>query len=200
MLLTAFAYIKNKTGYLQEFLTDPRKTGTIAPSSMSLCRTMSEAIDWHRCESVAELGAGDGVLTRHLLTKMRPDAALLAFETNPRFLTRLQAIGDPRLQISSASAETLSGDYDAIFSGLPLLSLPAPVRHRILERAAARLRPQGIFVQFQYTALSESLLSDYFAWERRRVFCNLPPAWVYRCCPPEKGVDGVARQVIKTGA
>ncbi|MEM6160515.1 methyltransferase domain-containing protein [Erwinia sp. P6884] len=181
MLLTAFSYIKDKTGYLQEFLIDPRKTGTIAPSSMSLCRTMTEAIDWTSCANVAELGAGDGVLTRHLLRKMRPDAQLLAFETNPRFLPRLLAINDQRLQISSASAETLNGEYDAIFSGLPLLSLPEPVRHRILARAAARLRPQGIFIQFQYTALSESLLSGYFSWERSRVFCNLPPAWVYRC-------------------
>ncbi|WP_428946241.1 class I SAM-dependent methyltransferase [Pantoea sp. FN060301] len=182
MLLTAFSYIKDKTGYLQEFITDPRKTGTIAPSSVSLCRTMTDAIDWSRCADVAELGAGDGVLTKHLLRKMRPDAQLLAFETNPRFLPRLEAIDDQRLQISSASAETLSGEYDAIFSGLPLLSLPEPVRHGILARAAARLRPQGVFIQFQYTALSETLLSDYFAWKRTRVFCNLPPAWVYRCC------------------
>ncbi|HBI07401.1 MAG TPA: methyltransferase, partial [Erwinia persicina] len=33
MLLSALSYIKDKTGYLQEFISDPRKTGTIAPSS-----------------------------------------------------------------------------------------------------------------------------------------------------------------------
>lgn len=181
MLLSAFSYIKDKTGYLQEFIADPRKTGTIAPSSLSLCKSMSDAVDWNKCERIAELGAGDGVLTRHLLTRMRPDAELLAFETNPRFHARLAAIDDQRLQVSGASAETLSGEYDAIFSGLPLLSLPRSVRHGILERAAALLSPQGVFVQFQYTSLSEPLISQYFAWNRRRVLFNLPPAWVYRC-------------------
>ncbi|WP_199257268.1 class I SAM-dependent methyltransferase [Pantoea sp. BAV 3049] len=181
MLLSAFSYIKDKTGYLQEFLSDPRKTGTIAPSSLSLCKTMSDAVDWNRCERIAELGAGDGVLTRHLLTRMRPDAALLAFETNPRFHPKLAAIDDSRLRVTGASAETLSGEYDAIFSGLPLLSLPQPVRHGILERAASLLSPEGVFVQFQYTSLSEPLLSGYFAWNRTRVLRNLPPAWVYSC-------------------
>ena len=181
MLLSACSWIKNKTDYLQEFLSDPRQTGTIAPSSLSLCKTMSDAVDWDTCAHIAELGAGDGVLTRHLLARMQPNARLLAFETNPRFHSKLQAIGDKRLQISGASAETLSGEYDAIFSGLPLLSLPQSVRHDILERAARRLTPGGVFVQFQYTSLSEPLLSSYFVWNRTRVLRNLPPAWVYSC-------------------
>jgi len=181
MLLSTFSYIKGKTDYLQEFISNPRKTGTIAPSSMALCKAMSDVVDWDRCERIAELGAGDGVLTRHLLQRMRPDAALLAFETNPRFHPKLAAINDPRLQVTKASAETLNGEYDAIFSGLPLLSLPQSVRHAILERAAAQLSTEGVFVQFQYTSLSEPLLSGYFAWNRTRVLCNLPPAWVYRC-------------------
>jgi len=180
MLLSALSYIKNKTGYLQEFIADPRKTGTIAPSSKALCKTMSDAVDWQSCLRIAELGAGDGVLTRHLLTRMRPDASLLSFETNPRFHPRLAALDDARLQVSGESAETLCGEFDAIFSGLPLLSLPHEVRHRILQQAASQLSTNGVFVQFQYTALCEPLLSGYFAWNRTRVLANLPPAWVYR--------------------
>jgi phospholipid N-methyltransferase len=181
MLLSAFSYIKDKTGYLQEFISDPRKTGTIAPSSLALCKAMSDAVDWSQCKRIAELGAGDGVLTRHLLTRMRPDAELLAFETNSRFHPKLAALQEPRLRVTGASAEALNEEYDAIFSGLPLLSLPKAVRHGILERAASLLSPQGVFVQFQYTSLSEPLISEYFAWNRTRVLCNLPPAWVYSC-------------------
>lgn len=181
MLLSAFSYIKDKTGYLQEFISDPRTTGTIAPSSRTLCKTMSDAVDWDNTLAVAELGAGDGVLTRHLLSRLQADATLTAFETNPRFFDRLNGLGDSRLTVVSDSAEHMDARYDAIFSGLPLLSLPEDVRHRILQRAADVLNPGGIFVQFQYTALSEPLLSRYFSWTRSRVICNLPPALVYRC-------------------
>ena len=120
------------------------------------------------------------MLTRHLLTCMRPEASLLTFETNPRFHPRLAALQDARLQVSGESAETLSGEFDAIFSGLPLLSLPHDVRHRILRCASEQLSENGVFVQFQYTSLCEPLLSGYFAWNRTRVLANLPPAWVYR--------------------
>ncbi|OON38107.1 methyltransferase [Izhakiella australiensis] len=180
-MLSAFSYIKNKTGYLQEFISDPRSTGTIAPSSRSLCKTMSDAVDWQTARSIAELGAGDGVLTRHLLERMHANASLSAFETNPRFYDKLSAFGDERLTILIDSAENIEPGYDVIFSGLPLLSLPESTRHHILQRACAALNPGGIFIQFQYTALSESLLSQYFNWTRARVICNFPPALVYRC-------------------
>ncbi|WP_042959343.1 class I SAM-dependent methyltransferase [Erwinia tasmaniensis] len=181
-MLSALSYLKNKVGYIQEFIADPRNTGTIAPSSKALCRAMSEAADWQRCLHIAELGAGEGVLTRHLLSLMREDANLQTFETNPRFYSSLNAMQerDPRLQVMARSAEKLHGQFDAIFSCLPLLSMPYMLRHRILKRAAGQLAPGGIFVQFQYTSLSEPLLSSYFSWSRRRVLANLPPAWVYQ--------------------
>lgn len=53
MLLSALSYIKDKTGYLQEFISDPRKTGTIAPSSKALCKTMSDAVDWQESLRIA---------------------------------------------------------------------------------------------------------------------------------------------------
>ncbi|SFN38105.1 Phospholipid N-methyltransferase [Izhakiella capsodis] len=181
MLLSAFSYIKDKTSYLQEFISDPRSTGTIAPSSRSLCKTMSGGVDWENVRSIAELGAGDGVLTRHLLKRMHADCSLSAFETNLHFYSKLSEIGDERLTVLIDSAENIEPGYDAIFSGLPLLSLPDDTRHHILQRARDALNPGGIFIQFQYTALSESLLSQYFNWTRARVICNIPPALVYRC-------------------
>lgn len=175
------ALIKDKTRYLQEFIHHPRATGTIAPSSHHLCRVMSDAVDWQHVSRIAELGAGDGVLTRYLLTRMTEHASLTAWETNPRLVRKLAALDDHRLTVLADSAEKIEPGYDAIFSGLPLLSLPESVRHGVLERAAAALNPGGVFIQFQYTSLSEPLLSRYFRWTRARVLCNLPPALVYRC-------------------
>ncbi|AUX71874.1 putative methyltransferase [Erwinia pyrifoliae DSM 12163] len=55
------------------------------------------------------------------------------------------------------------------------MSLPQALRHRILQRAADRLHANGVFVQFQYTSMCETLLSIYFACNRTRVLANLPP-------------------------
>lgn len=68
-----------------------------------------------------------------------------------------------------------------IFSGLPLLSLPTELREAILRAVYNALGPNGVFVQFQYTSLTQPDLSRYFTWERQRVLKNVPPAWVYRC-------------------
>jgi phospholipid N-methyltransferase len=142
---------------------------------------MSEAVDWQQTQRIAELGAGDGVLTRHLLHSMRADATLAAYEINPQLAHKLNAFNVLRLTVHTDSAETLGTGYDAIFSGLPLLSLPQALRERILTQISRALTPGGVFVQFQYTSLSEPLLSQHFYWTRTRVMRNLPPAYVYRC-------------------
>lgn len=181
MIITTYSLLKEKTRYLQAFFANPRAFGSIAPSSSILCRTMSDAVDWNRIQYVAELGAGDGVLTHHLLRRMQTNATLNAYEINPQLARKLTTLHDARLSVFTDSAETLMPGYDAIFSGLPLLSMPEPLRQRILARIAQALNPGGVFVQFQYTSLSEPLLSQHFNWTRTRVMRNLPPAIVYRC-------------------
>lgn len=181
MLASAFTVMRAKADFVQQFIRNPRKMGSITPSSNALCRTMSDAVDWTRAQRIAELGAGDGVLTRHLLARMEPRAALDVFEISSPLAARLRAFDDSRLTVRTCSAQYLNGEYDAIFSGLPLLSLPATLREAILYAAYASLAPGGVFVQFQYTALTQPDLSRYFTWERQRVLRNVPPAWVYRC-------------------
>ncbi|AUX71873.1 uncharacterized protein EpC_27060 [Erwinia pyrifoliae Ep1/96] len=79
---------------------------------------MSDGVDWQHCLRIAESGAGEGVLTRHLLARMRADALLLTFETNPRFYSALYAMQDrdARLQVVAESEENLDGQFDVIFS------------------------------------------------------------------------------------
>lgn len=67
------------------------------------------------------------------------------------------------------------------FFCLPLLSLPARIRLRILQQISRRMSPHSNFVQFQYSPLSEKLLSRYFRWQRIVVIKNIPPALVYVC-------------------
>lgn len=181
MLASAFTLMRAKTEFIHQFIRHPRKMGSITPSSAALCRAMSDSVCWRSALRVAELGAGDGVLTRHLLARMQPQAKLDAFEISAPLADKLRALEDARLQVRNCSAAWLSGEYDAIFSGLPLLSLPPALRDDILRAAFEALGPDGVFVQFQYTSLTQPDLSRYFIWQRQRVVKNVPPAWVYRC-------------------
>ncbi|WAS99990.1 class I SAM-dependent methyltransferase [Rouxiella chamberiensis] len=176
--------IKNQFSYLQNFISSPRTFGTLAPSSPWLCQAMVNQVDWANTFKIAEFGAADGVLTRRVLGKMQADAQLQAFEIQPNFIHKLNLIDDRRLQVMGYSAEHLEGDFDAIFCCLPLLSIPTRISMKILQRAQLRLKENdGVLVLFQYSRLSEKMLSRYFSWKKIRVVKNFPPALVYVCKP-----------------
>lgn len=174
---------KRYSSYFRQFITAPRTTGSMLPSSDTLCRVMMNQVDWCAGLRVAELGAANGVLTKGILERMRADATLDAYEINAGFARQLQTIDDHRLNVVAASAEKLINPYDVIFSCLPLLSLPTRVVARIMHQIRKNMSPQGTFIQFQYSPLSERLLSHYFSWQRIVVMKNIPPALVYICTP-----------------
>lgn len=176
--------LQNQFYYLQNFISSPRTMGALVPSSPWLCRSMLSQIDWAKSLKIAELGSADGVLTKRILDNMRVDAQLQAFEIQSSFVHKLNLIDDSRLQVMAHSAEHLEGDFDAIFSCLPLLSIPTRVSMKILQKAQQRLKANnGVMVQFQYSHLSEKMLSRYFTWQKIRVVKNFPPALVYVCKP-----------------
>jgi phospholipid N-methyltransferase len=188
MLNTVQPYLKHQMSYVRQFIKSPRTFGSLVPSSPWLCNRMAGLADWTLAVTVAELGAGDGVLTRRLLDRLAPDAQLDAWEIQPELAVQLRKLAehDPRLQVISRSAEQLERHYDVIFSCLPLLSLPLMARLRILHKVRERLTPGGLFIQFQYSQLSEKLLSRYFVWHRVYEVRNVPPAWIYVCTPRGK--------------
>ena len=51
--------------------------------------TCSRKIDFDDARVIAEYGPGEGVHTREIVRRMRPDAELLVFEARPRFLEGL---------------------------------------------------------------------------------------------------------------
>ncbi|WP_205437603.1 class I SAM-dependent methyltransferase [Edwardsiella tarda] len=175
--------LKTTAGFITQFVRSPRTVGAISPSTPFLCREMVRPVDWRHTHSIAEFGAGTGVLTRHIQRRMRHDAHLDIFETNLHFCQALQQLADWRTQVHNTSASEISQRYDVIFSGLPLLAFSAELRHTILSAAALALKPGGCFIQFQYSPLLESHLARHFHWQRSLVWRNLPPAFVYLCRP-----------------
>lgn len=193
----------NPAAFVAEALADFGTVGAIAPSSRFLTRAMLQPLPLENAKVVLEFGPGTGVMTRALLNVLPFDATLLAFEINPRFVRHLRAtIGDPRLIVINARAEELREEIsrygyrhvDAILSSLPLGVMSDRQRHALLGEISICLRKRGIFTQYQYMhslqlrdrQLSKfdlsRLLECYFRTVQRKIIWpNLPPAFVFTC-------------------
>lgn len=187
---TLISLLNHQIRYMKRFVLSPRTFGSLAPSSTWLCNRMLRLADLDKAMVIAELGAGDGVLTQRLLKCLAPGAELDAYEIQPDMAGMLQQIADndTRLTVLSQSAQQLVRNYDVIFSCLPLLSFPVLLRLQILRQVRARMNPGGCLIQFQYSRLSERFLSRYFRWSREYEVLNFPPAWVYYCTPLDENM------------
>ena len=68
--------------FFQESLRNLKTVGTITRSSKFVCRKMLHPVDFSGKVNIVELGAGDGVITRHILDQMTADSQLFIFEVN----------------------------------------------------------------------------------------------------------------------
>lgn len=176
--------------HLRTSLRNFRTTGMIARSSRFLCRKMVKHIDWQSAQVIIELGAGDGVLTKYILEKMRPDAVLLCFEINPDFCEILRGVSDKRFHLVEDSAENLYThlqkygfeEADAILSAIPFISLPEELTESIVLACRNHLKIGGLFVQFHYSIHMKRFYKRIFGNVRTEfVAINIPPAFVMLC-------------------
>ena len=144
--------------FLRGFLARPREVASLVPSSRFLERRISRVIDAGEAHTVVELGPGTGGTTRAVLAELPADARLLALDTNPAFVRRLQTLRDPRLTVVEASAADLAAVLEAqhwprpdvIFSGIPFSTMPEAVGREILAEAWQVLAPGGRFMAYQF--------------------------------------------------
>jgi phosphatidylethanolamine/phosphatidyl-N-methylethanolamine N-methyltransferase len=189
-----------------EALSDFRTVGAVAPSSRYLARAMLGPLPLSCARVVVELGSGTGVMTRALLSEMPAKATLLAFEINPRFSRYLQAtVSDPRLVLINASAATLGQEIrsrghmhvDAVLSSLALTLMLDSQRHDLLSELGRLLDETGVFTQYHYvhglqfqngqiarSNIPRLLTRPFRSVQRRIIWRNLPPAFVFACRGP----------------
>jgi len=75
-----------------------------------------------------------------------------------------------------------AGQVDVIISGLPFAVLPQSLRDEILTGVYRALKPNGIFVTFQYSLqMKKQLVKLFDSVDLSFVPLNIPPAFVYRC-------------------
>lgn len=181
----------NKIQFLKESLKNIKTIGTVARSSKFACKAMIEPVDFKKARVIVELGAGDGVITEHILKHMHPDAVLLAFEVNPKFCKKIRSeINDPRFHLIEDSAEQLQ-EYlakyrlkkvDAIISSLPFVSLPEELCYRIVGECKKVMKPGAPYVQIHYSLLLKKVYQKIFGNVKVNFEpINIPPAFILVC-------------------
>lgn len=180
--------LKEHLLFLRVSRRHPLQVGSAAPSSRRLVAAMLQGISWAGVQTVVELGAGTGAITKAVLAAKPQSAQLLVFEREPAFQAvlrerypELNLFADARDLRAVLAGRGLAA-ADVILSGIPFALLPAEQQDDLLDEIASCLAPGGMFVAFQYSLLLYRRLQRRF----RRVSLgfaavNLPPAFVYRC-------------------
>jgi phospholipid N-methyltransferase len=175
------------------FFRHPLMLGSIVPSSRFLIRQLLKPVDWSQARVIVEYGPGVGVITAEVLRRMRPDALLIAIETNPDFVSYLRdSIKDERLRVVEGSAESVDeilrryGQSNAsyVISGIPFSTIPAPIRERILLKTCDVLKPGGSFLVYQFSSRVLEDLQRIFRYVQRQFEpLNVLPAHLFFCQP-----------------
>jgi len=180
----------SKLKFFKEGLKNLRTIGTVTQSSSYLCKKIVDMSDLSAAKCIVELGAGDGVMTRHILDEMPHDGKLFTFEINDKFCDILRDIEDGRLIVIEDSAEYIKKyinqygfeEVDVIFSALPFVVLPDDVSKSIVQSCYDYLKPLGQFLQVHYSLVQKKLYKRTFGnVDVKFQFLNLPPAFILSC-------------------
>jgi phosphatidylethanolamine/phosphatidyl-N-methylethanolamine N-methyltransferase len=183
------ATLSDTTLFLQEWLVNPQRTGSVVPSSRQLAAAMARWLPANRESFVLELGPGTGAVTDALLKHGLREDRLIAIDNNPN-LTKLLHKRFPQAQIITGDAwqmDTLLHNLrvpvesvGAVISSLPLLNFPMEQAEALAQKIRDVLEPQGSWVQFSYRIdkLRTRGASSFRLHASKIVWLNLPPARV----------------------
>ena len=180
--------------FLQAFLKNPLKVGSIAPSSPELAQKMIQGIHPDEDSIVIELGVGTGAITKFLQAVVPNRESYLGIELD-RTLVRSLKINYSQLRFVCGNAcETFAlhqksklGKVGFIICCLPFVSIPNDVGEEILREIDKFMERGCVFRTFQYAhgyyfpsalKLREHMRNRYGkAQKSRLVMKNVPPAY-----------------------
>ncbi|MBV9009499.1 MAG: methyltransferase [Verrucomicrobia bacterium] len=174
--------------FFKRFLQRPLQIASITPSSRALVKRVASKIDFDRARVIAEYGPGEGVHSRELTRRMRPDAQLLLFELDgalSRDLAR-QFSHDRRVHVINANAAAISDELrrrriaqcDYIISGIPFSILERGKKRHLLRQTHDALAPGGAFIIYQVTNELRQHATDFATAESEYFLQNIPPMFV----------------------
>ncbi len=183
------ATLTDTTLFLQEWLANPKRTGSVVPSSRQLATAMACWLPSDPESFVLELGPGTGAVTQALIGRGLREERLVAIERNPK-MARLLRQRFPRAHIITGDAwqmDVLLREHNepiesvgAVISSLPLLNFPPEEAEALAEKIRAILQHGGKWVQYSYHLGNERHKSAtrFHRLASNIIWLNLPPARV----------------------
>ncbi len=183
------AALTDTTLFLQEWLANPQRTGSLAPSSPQLGSAMAQWLPANPESFVLELGPGTGAVTDALIKRGLREDRLVAIERNPK-MARLLRDKFPRAQIINGDAWHLDHllrsrrepieSVGAVISSLPLMNFPHAEAEALTQKIRAVLEPDGNWVQYSYHLGRNQIrgAASFKLRATRIVWINFPPARV----------------------
>jgi phospholipid N-methyltransferase len=185
--------------FFKRFLQRPFQIASIVPSSKALVERVAEKIDFDKARVIAEYGPGEGVHTREIVRRMRPDAQLLIFELDAAFSRdlRRQFASDRRVHVLNKDAAALPEELarrgvaacDYIVSGIPFSILQIDKKRALLQKTHDALAPDGSFIIYQVTNELKQHATIFAQAESEYFLQNIPPMFitVFRKATPLNG-------------
>ena len=136
------------------------------------------------------MGAGDGVITKHIVKNLHDDAHLMVFEVLEKFIPKIEEINEPKMSVIQDSAERLPHylreaniqEVDVILSAIPFVMLPEDKANEIVQMCHDVLKNGGIYIQLHYSlALKKMYKSIFGNLDVHFVPMNVPPAFRLVC-------------------
>ena len=177
--------------FSRNFIKHPRMLGSLIPSSRFLVQRLLDQVDWSRAGTIVEYGPGVGTFTGEILRRLRPDASLVAIDTNRDFAHYLtRTLRDDRLHVIEGSAadaqdnlrERGLGRADYVISGIPYSTMNPELRAQILRTTHDLLQPDGAFLVYQFTRAVLPYLRQVFPHVQQEFEPrNIMPARLFYC-------------------
>lgn len=180
--------------FLQAFLKNPAKVGSITPSSPELAQKMIAGLKPEPDDIMLELGVGTGAITKYLQSIVPDDRSYLGIELDGRLVRSLRK-NYPKMEIVRGNAVDAVeihktsglGKVGAIICCLPFVSLPNEVGEQILLQVDQFMQKGCTFRTFQYAhgyyfpsaiKLREFMRDRYGKSKRSPLIVkNVPPAY-----------------------
>lgn len=178
--------MKKQIDFLIQGVKNIKEVGALTRSGPILCKKMILPVPSDKDVIVVELGAGDGVITKHLLEKVSPNSKIISIELNELLFRKLESIKDDRLTTIHGNINNLDqilddngiDKMDHLVSAVPFMIMDNQYVIDFLKKYQKRIKKGGSFTQVHYGFKRKFYQKIFGNAKVHYVPANVPPALV----------------------